>query len=81
MFFNQHSYLFLSAFMLALVGALSLRGGVTRSGLIALGVTFVALLAGWLASRTGPSTYADTGEVESALSGGQPTLVEFYSNY
>lgn len=81
MFFNQHSYLFGSAFLLALVGALSLRGGINRAGLIALSVTFAALLVGWLTTRTGPSTFAQIDEVEAALSGGQPTLIEFYSNY
>ena len=80
MFFNQHSYLISSLFLLAIVTFLVLREGVTSGGLLAIGLT-VGLLGGvWLATRTGPSTFSEVAEVEAVLADG-PTLVEFYSNY
>jgi hypothetical protein len=38
------------------------------------------ILAGFLALRTAGSAVASVDEVDALLNGGQPTLVEFYSN-
>lgn len=81
MFFNQHSYVISGLFLLILVSALSLREGVTWRAGVALGVVLAVLIGGWLLTRTGPSTYSDAARVEAVLADGQPTFVEFYSNY
>jgi len=81
MIVNQFSFVFGSLFLVALVALLGLRGGVSPRGLLALGVTVLAVLGVWLLVRTGSSTYAQVAQVEAILAGGQPTLVEFYSNY
>lgn len=81
MFFNQYSYLVTSVFAVALVVVLALSRGVSRRGLLAVAVAVLMAFVGWLATRTGPSTFSNVAQVEAALEGGSPTLVEFYSNY
>jgi hypothetical protein len=80
-FVNKFSLLISDLFLVALVAYLALRQGVTPRGLAAVGIVVVALVGVWLLVRTGPSTYSDVAQVEEALADGQPTLVEFYSNY
>jgi hypothetical protein len=81
MIVNQYSFVFGSLFVVALVAFFGLREGVSLRGLLALGVTVLVVLGVWLLVRTGSSTYAQVAQVEAILAGGQPTLVEFYSNY
>ena len=81
MIFNQHSYVFSSAFLIALVALLSLGQGVTMRGVVATGMAVLVLLIVWLATRTGNSTLGTAVEVEQVLTNGTPTFVQFYSNY
>lgn len=78
---NQYSYVIGGLFLVALVAFFGLRQGVTPRGLLTLGMTVLVVLGVWLLVRTGSSTYARVAQVEAILAGGQPTLVEFYSNY
>ena len=49
-------------------------------GLI-LGSVVVLLMAGFLMLRTGTGTHTTQEEISSALGGGTPILLEFYSDY
>ena len=44
-------------------------------------VIVAALAVGFLVLRTTPTAIADAGEFTAALQQGQPTVVEFYSNF
>ena len=80
-FFNQHSYLLISASVLGIVALALFRRRARRAWLIWLGMLAVAL-AGWFALRTGEGAQFHSAEdYEAALRTGQPTLVEFYSDY
>jgi hypothetical protein len=80
-FLNQHSYLLISAIVLGAVAIALFRRHARRAWLIWLGV-WVAVIAGWFALRTGAGTlFGSVEDYEAALRTGQPTLVEFYSDY
>lgn len=80
-FFNQHSYLFISALVLGLAALALFRRRPRRAWVIWLGVAALAL-AGWFVLRTGEGTPLNSvDDYEAALRSGQPTLVEFYSDY
>ena len=78
---NQHSYLLL---ILAILGlALVATSPINRLWLrgLVLGSVVVFLMVGYLGLRTGSSTLTSEGEVNSALAGSTPILMEFYSDY
>ena len=80
-FFNQHSYLLISAIVLGLVAIALFRRHARRAWVIWLGVLVVAIF-GWFALRTGAgAAFNSVDDYEAALRTGQPTLVEFYSDY
>jgi hypothetical protein len=80
-FFNQHSYLFISASVLGIAALMLFRRHARRAWLIWFGVVIVAI-TGWFALRTGEgATFNSVDDYEAALRTGQPTLVEFYSDY
>lgn len=80
-FFNQHSYLLISAIVLGVAAIALFRRRARRAWLIWLGLLAVAM-AGWFALRTGEGTpFNSVEDYEAALRTGQPTLVEFYSDY
>lgn len=80
-FLNQHSYLLISAIVLGATALTLWRRHARRAWLIWPGL-LVAAIAGWIALRTGEGTqFKSVEEYEAALRSGQPTLVEFYSDY
>jgi hypothetical protein len=80
-FFNQHSYLLISAIGLGGLAIALFRRQARRAWLLWLGLLAIAII-GWLALRTGEGTQFNSVEdYEAALRAGQPTLVEFYSDY
>jgi hypothetical protein len=80
-FFNQHSYLFISAIVLGVVAMALFRRHARRAWLIWIGILAIAI-AGWFMLRTGEGTaFNSVNDYETALRSGQPTLVEFYSDY
>lgn len=80
-FFNQHSYLLISAIVLGSVALALFRRRARRAWGIWLGLSIVAIV-GWFALRTGDGTqFSSVADYEAALRAGQPTLVEFYSDY
>jgi cbb3-type cytochrome oxidase subunit 3 len=80
-FFNQHSYLLISASMLGVVAIALFRRHARRAWLIWISL-LVAAIIGWFALRTGEGTqFASVEDYEAALRTGRPTLVEFYSDY
>ena len=80
-FLNQHSYLLICAIVLGVMAVALFRRRARRAWWIWLGV-FVAAIAGWFALRTGGGTpFNSVEDYEAALRTGQPTLVEFYSDY
>jgi drug/metabolite transporter (DMT)-like permease len=80
-YFNQHSFLFISAIVLGIAAIALLRRHARRAWLIWLGAVAVAL-AGWFVLRTGDGTqFNSVADYEAVLQQGQPTLVEFYSDY
>jgi len=80
-FFNQHSYLFISAIVLGVVALALFRRHARRAWLVWLSLLAIAI-AGWFVLRTGEGMPFNSAEdYEAALRTGQPTLVEFYSDY
>ncbi len=80
-FFNQHSYVLICAIVLGSVAIALFRRRARRAWWIWLGV-LVAVIVGWFALRTGSGTQFNSVEdYEAALRTGQPTLVEFSSDY
>ncbi len=80
-FLNQHSFLLISAIVLGVVAIALFRHRVRRAWMIWMGLLAVAIV-GWLGLRTGEGTQFNSVEdYEAALRSGQPTLVEFYSDY
>jgi nicotinamide riboside transporter PnuC len=80
-FLNQHSYLLICGIVLGVVAiALALRRA-RRAWLIWIGLLVIAI-TGWFALHTGEGAQFNSVEdYEAALRAGQPTLVEFYSDY
>ena len=78
---NIHSYFLLTLVILglALIPTLAIDR-VWLRGLV-MGSVVVLLLAGFLTLRTGAGTYTTQEEISSALGGGTPILLEFYSDY
>ena len=77
---NQSYFLLILAILgLALIPTLSINRIWLRG--IVLGSVVVLLMAGYLTLRTGASTHTTQLEIDSALGGGTPILVEFYSDY
>ena len=80
-FFNQHSYLLISAVVLGIAAIALFRRRARRAWVIWLGVLALAIV-GWFALRTGEgAAFNSVDDYEAALRTGQPTLVEFYSDY
>ena len=80
-FFNQHSYLLISAIVLGLVAIALFRRHARRAWVIWIGVLAI-VITGWFALRTGEGAqFNSVDDYEAALRTGQPTLVEFYSDY
>ncbi len=80
-FLNQHSFLLISAIVLGIVAIALFRSRARRAWSIWLGLLAVAIV-GWLGLRTGEGTpFNSVADYEAALRSGQPTLVEFYSDY
>ena len=80
-FLNQHSYLLICAIVLGGMAIAFFWRRARRAGLIWLGVLVVVII-GWFALRTGEGAQFNSAEdYEAALRSGQPTLVEFYSDY
>ncbi len=80
-FLNQHSYLLICAIVLGIAAIALFRRHARRAWLIWLGALVLAIV-GWFALRTGDNAqFTSVGDYEAALRSGQPTLVEFYSDY
>jgi drug/metabolite transporter (DMT)-like permease len=80
-FFNQHSYLLVSASVLGVAALALVLRRARRAWLIWLGLLGVAV-GGWFALRTGAGEpFKSVDAYEAAVREGQPTLVEFYSDY
>lgn len=80
-FFNQHSFLLISAIVLGILATALLLRRAQRRWLIWIGL-LVIVIAGWVAFRTGEGTrFNSVEDYEAVLRTGQPTLVEFYSDY
>jgi len=78
---NQHSYLLICAIVSGSAAIALVRQRARRAWLVWLGLVVVAL-AGWFVLRTGAGTrFNSVDDYEAALREGQPTLVEFYSDY
>ena len=50
-----------------------------RRNIVAI-IIILGLLAGYFVLRTAPSDVASVAELEAMMAGGQPVLLEFYSN-
>lgn len=80
-FLNHHSFLITASLVVAAWAALlSVRNA--RRGWVLWGSVVLLLATGWLVLRIqDPGPPKTLGEIEAALSTGQPVLVEIYSNY
>ena len=81
-FFNQYSYV-LGALGFILGGVILLRLLRARWALVGLAVLLaaIALTGGWLLFRPGASDVDSLGAADAVLQSGNPTLIEFFSNY
>jgi thiol-disulfide isomerase/thioredoxin len=79
---NQYSYIFISAGVtlgvVLLLRLLRARWNVVGVAALALAAAF---FVGWLVLHPGESDVDSFGAAEVTLSNGNPTLVEFFSNY
>ena len=80
-YFNQYSVILISAFILYFAAILLFRDGASF-----MDATVLAFLAGvfglsWILIRPGLRTLSDATFVEAELASGQPTLLEFVSEY
>ncbi len=79
--FNQNSFVFISGLALAIAALLLLVRKARRAWLV-WGALVVAAVIGWYALRTTDGLQLNSAaDYEAALRSGQPTLIEFYSNY
>jgi len=80
-FFNQHSFLVIGAAALIIV-ALGLLARRARRGWLIWGALALVTAVGWYTLRTTNGLRVSTvADYEAAIRSGQPTLIEFYSNY
>lgn len=80
-FFNQHSFLMISAAAL-IIFALGLAARRARRGWLIWGALVLVTAGGWYTLRTTNGLHLNTAaDYEAAIRSGQPTLIEFYSNY
>jgi hypothetical protein len=78
---NQNSFVVISGTLLVIV-AIGLVKRRARHGWIMWGALVVVAAIGWYVFRTTDSLQLNTvADYEAALRSGQPTLIEFYSNY
>lgn len=81
-FLNQNSFVLIAGAFLG-IAAIVLRVLHARHAFWLLwSVALIAAALTLLGGRTTPErTFASTDEIEQAISGGAPTLIEFFSNY
>lgn len=80
-FMNEHSYMLVVAFALIALAILLIARHVPNGALIWIGAAIIAAVL-WFATRTGSGVqYTSVDQYETAISSGQATLVEFYSDY
>jgi thiol:disulfide interchange protein len=80
-FANEHSYVLAAGFALLALAIFLIARHVPNGAFIWIGAAIIAVII-WFAMRTGTgSQYASVDQYEAAIASGQPTLVEFYSDY
>jgi hypothetical protein len=80
-FINEHSYIVVAAFVLILLAIFLIARHIPNGAFIWIGAAIVVTII-WFATRTGSGTqYTSVDQYEAAVASGQPTLVEFYSDY
>ena len=78
---NQNSFVFVSGSLLIVLAAVLLFRRARRAWLV-WGALVVTAVIGWYALRTTNDLQLNTvADYEATLRSGQPTLIEFYSNY
>ncbi len=78
---NQNSFVFVSGSLLIVLAAVLLFRR-ARRGWLGWGALVVVAVIGWYALRTTDGLQLNSAaDYEAALRSGQPTLIEFYSNY
>jgi hypothetical protein len=79
--FNQNSFVFIGGTLLVILAVVCVTRR-ARRGWIVWGALLVAAAIGWYALRTTDGLQLNSvADYEAALRAGQPTLIEFYSNY
>ena len=80
-FINEHSYVFAAGFVLLVLAIFLIARRVPNGAPIWIGAAIIVAII-WFATRTGAGTqYTSIDQYEAAIASGQPTLVEFYSDY
>ena len=80
-FLNQHSFLLIGSFLLLLAIPLALRYAPRLWRWGAAGLLLLGLFGIHLALRTGDTELPAVEAVHAALAGGEPVLLELYSDY
>jgi 4-amino-4-deoxy-L-arabinose transferase-like glycosyltransferase len=77
---NQHSFLLLALITLVAVWLIGRRLG-RRARLVGVVVVVAAAVAAFALLRTGDGALGSVVELDHALAGGQPVVLEVYSDY
>ena len=80
-YINQHSFTLSALLVQAVFAFILLRGGIRVLETVALAVMAAAFVLSWILLRPGPSTFMEVDAVEAALAAGEPTLLEYQSEY
>ena len=77
---NQHSFLWIALVALVAVWLIGRRLG-RRARLVGLGLVVAGAAAAFVLLRTGDGDLGSVVELDHALAGGQPVVLEVYSDY
>ena len=80
-YFNHHSFTVSALIVYVVITILLLRDGIQFLDLVALATTASVFVLSWILLRPGPSTLTTLEDFEKVLHSGEPTLIEFQSEY
>ena len=80
-YFNHHSFTVSALIVFVVVTILLLRDGIQFLDLVALATMASVFVFSWVLLRPGSSTLTTLDDFEEVLFFGEPTLIEFQSEY
>lgn len=80
-YFNQHSFTAIATIVLIVIAIVLMRDGIRFLDVVSLAAIASVFGVSWLLLRPGQSTLTEADAVETVLTSGDPTLIEFQSEY